>query len=245
MENIIVYHSRLPLGMMKGNTSSVFTINGSELTIRTGPYGEYVRYSISNNKNTPGNFYKNQGVQKLYDDLFKYNKVKKEKGSGDDYVQTIFSKGDLQRQNRSGNYVLPTVGKRMPIISVSGHFIRGPYAGRKINEVPMDYIQEIQNTENLNHNEKLELSNVLNKPSEPKKVSSKVVVTNTFKTHTTTGLIMKRGDMKNVYYRNGDKLHNKPIWNGPHGDYTSYRNDKGKWVYIGINKLYKELFGED
>jgi len=241
MENKIIYHSRLPLGMIKGNQTKVFTSNGSELTIKNGSLGAYVRYTPS--FKTPG--YKNQNVQKLYDDLFKFNKVKKEKGSGDDYVQTVFSKGDLQRQNRSGNYVLPTLAKRMPIISVSGHFIRGPYAGRKINELPMEYIHEIQNTEDLNHNEKLELSNALNKPSEPKKVSSKVVVTNTFKTHTTTGLIMKRGDMNNVYYRNGDKLHNKPIWNGPHGDYTSYRNDKGKWVYIGINKLYKELFGED
>ena len=66
----LVMHSRLPLGMTKNNPKQVWIVqNGQKrkLTIRKGPYGEYVSYRP--NKSTYSTW-KNYGVKKLYEELF-------------------------------------------------------------------------------------------------------------------------------------------------------------------------------
>ena len=81
--------------------------------------------------------------------------------------------------------------------------------------------------------------------SEEKVVHEVKRVETALRMHSRLPLGMKKGK-DDVYYFSNGAVKKKKVWSGPYGKYTSYKNEKtGKWVYIGLEKLRKQIFGND
>lgn len=71
------------------------------------------------------------------------------------------------------------------------------------------------------------------------------IVKNELRMHPRLPLGMKKGSDAVYYYMNG-AVKKKKVWSGKWGKYTSYMNEKtGQWVYIGLEKLRQQIFGND
>lgn len=71
------------------------------------------------------------------------------------------------------------------------------------------------------------------------------IVKSELRMHSRLPLGMKKGSDTVYYYMNG-AVKKKQVWSGKWGKYTSYKNEKtGQWVYIGLEKLRKQIFDND
>ena len=146
MNTNVKFHTKLPLGMVKGNKNKVWLRNGSELTIKTYKSGRFVR--VSRYKR-----YQQVNVDRLYMELHEPRKVKTKNKTR---TQVDFSKTDLKYQNRRGDYVA-SMKARSPIISMSGYILRGEHRGKKLKDLSLDTIKWFVDTQNLNKNEMYEI----------------------------------------------------------------------------------------
>ena len=146
MNRNVKCHTRLPLGMVKGNKNRVWLKNGKELTIKTYKSGRFVRVSHFRR-------YKQVNVDRLYMELHEPQKLKTKTEKQD---QVVFSKTDLKYQNRRGTYV-SSMKARSPIISMSGYILRGEHRGKHLRDLPLNTIKWFVDTQNLNKNEMYEV----------------------------------------------------------------------------------------
>lgn len=149
MTSEVKFHSTYPLGMVQGNKYRVWYRNGKELTLKRGKDGSYVNFRHYN-------VWKNISIEKLHNEIFAQKKVDKSK--------TIFSKGELLKQNRSGIY-LSRANVSQPIISMSGYILRGSDKGKRLSELSLERLTWYVNNvgKSLSGNELIELDTEVKK----------------------------------------------------------------------------------
>ena len=70
----------------------------------------------------------------------------------------------------------------------------------------------------------------------------------TIKWHPKINLGMSAGNTEMVFYRTtNDEVKERTTYKGKYGPYTTYANSSAErgFEYIGLNKLYKEIFNAD